>query len=689
MKKKLILITYDLLNAMHYRQELLDFFGGLFELETHTITDGIGEHLKADAVLALSPINNEEILKHFDDEPIIIHGVKAISNTGYKKLMNIVPGTKVLLMTTNRTSAFDMAAYLYQLGINHIDFVPSYPDNPETYSVDIAVTPGQVRFIPSYITKVIDIGWRLISADTLMSVMVALEIKTNSLLEKLYQTSKEILNSDFSHAPLDLYSNTKDLLTLTINLIDDGLLFLNTSDHPAFVNQAFLSMMNLNEQTIDTRELIRYLPMEVRELILDPSERDNYIFKLEKQEKIYTFSKHIFSLYKDTKGFLIILKDAKKIESLEHEIRKKSIHKNAAAKYQFSDIICKSSVMKDCIQRAKRMALTDFPILINGESGTGKELFAQSVHQYSARSAHPFIALNCASLSNELLESELFGYEEGAFTGAKRGGKKGLFELAQNGTIFLDEIGEMPVILQAKLLRVLQEQEIRKLGSSTTIPINVRIITATNRNLPDMIEQGLFRLDLYYRISMFTLVIPPLRERIDDILPLSEHFLKSFKIHHSITPALQELLLSYSWKGNIRELQNCIEYMAYMGSGALTPNDLPPGYNKKMITTSQTDLIHSQKDSPISNSSVEFSDLFSREGTLCQRILSLLYQQPMGRMKILKELNYDYTEHEIKKAFEYLHEKNWIKSSRGRGGTSLTSAGVQQFRLASQSADTF
>lgn len=117
--------------------------------------------------------------------------------------------------------------------------------------------------------------------------------------------------------------------------------------------------------------------------------------------------------------------------------------------------------MKDCIQRAKRMALTDFPILINGESGTGKELFAQSVHQYSARSAHPFIALNCASLSNELLESELFGYEEGAFTGAKRGGKKGLFELAQNGTIFLDEIGEMPVILQAKLLRVLQEQEIR------------------------------------------------------------------------------------------------------------------------------------------------------------------------------------------------------------------------------------
>ena len=680
MKKKLILITYDLLNAMHYRQELLDFFGGLFELETHTITGGIGEHLKADAVLALSPINNEDILKHFDDEPVIIHGVKAISNTGYKKLMNIVPGTKVLLMTTNRTSAFDMATYLYQLGINHIDFIPSYPDNPETYNVDIAVTPGQMRFIPAYITKVVNIGWRLISADTLMSVMVALGIKTNKLLEKLYETSKEILNSDFSHAPLDLYSNTKDLLNLTINLIDDGLLFLTTTDQPTFVNQAFLAMMELDEHTIDIHDLLHYLPSEVQELVLDPSERDNYIFKLEKQEKIYTFSKHAFSLYKDTKGYLIILKDAKKIESLEHEIRKKSIHKNAAAKYQFSDIICKSDIMKDCIQRAKRMALTDFPILINGESGTGKELFAQSIHQYSSRSAHPFIALNCASLSNELLESELFGYEDGAFTGAKRGGKKGLFELAQNGTIFLDEIGEMPVLLQAKLLRVLQEQEIRKLGSGTTIPINVRIITATNRNLSSMIEQGLFRLDLYYRISMFTLVIPPLRERTDDILLLSEYFLKNFKTHHSITPALQELLLSYPWKGNIRELQNCIEYMAYMGAGTLTPDDLPPGYSKKMTLHSQADLPHREDNLPTLNSSVEFSDLYSREETLCRQILSLLRQQPMGRMKILKELNYDYTEHEIKKAFDYLHEKNWIKSSRGRGGTSLTSIGIQQFQ---------
>ena len=360
--------------------------------------------------------------------------------------------------------------------------------------------------------------------------------------------------------------------------------------------------------------------------------------------------------------------------------RKNKVNAIEGVRFQFSDIICKSSIMKDCIQRAKRMALTDFPILINGESGTGKELFAQSVHQYSARSAHPFIALNCASLSNELLESELFRYEDGAFTGAKRGGKKGLFELAQNGTIFLDEIGEMPVLLQAKLLRILQEQEIRKLGSSTTIPINVRIITATNRDLPAMIEQGHFRLDLYYRISMFTLVIPPLRERKDDILPLSEYFLKSFKPYHSITPELQELLLSYPWKGNIRELQNCVEYMAYMGFGALTPDDLPPGYSKKADTPSQTDISHFQDHLQIFNSSADFPDLFSRDEILCQRILALLYDQPMGRMRILKELNYDYTGHEIKKAFDYLHAKNWIKSSRGRGGTSLTPTGMKKFQ---------
>lgn len=678
MKKKIILITYDLHNSMYYRQELIDFFGNKIDIEPYTIVDGISDNLQADAVLALSPMNNDEIISHFTEIPPIIHGQKVISNYGYRKLMEIIPGSKVLLMTTNRTSAFEMAAYLYQLGINHIDFIPSYPENPQSYHVDIAVTPGQVRFIPHYINHVIDIGWRHISPDTLMSLMVALNIKTEELLEKLYIVSKDILSNDFSNAPLDLFSNAKELLDLTINLIDDGLLFMTTKNTPSFVNHAFLSMLDLLDIESNINNIFQYLPSELRELILDENERDNYIFKLEEQGQVFAFSKHAFSLYKNVKGYLIMLKDTKKIEHLEHEIRKRSIRKSDAAKYSFSDIIATSPAIKDCIKKAKRMALTNHPVLITGESGTGKELLAQSIHQYSARAQHPFIALNCASLSKDLLESELFGYEEGAFTGARRGGKKGLFELAQNGTIFLDEIGEMPVTLQAKLLRVLQENEIRRIGSGTTIPINVRIITATNRDLHQMMDEGLFRLDLFYRISMFSLEIPPLRERSEDILTIVQYVLKNSSSHHRISKELEELLLSYQWNGNVRELKNCIEYMTYMGDVLLTPNDLPPGYVKVLPEKFSGKANQKNQKLTVSESSAStiFPELFLRQQTLCITILNTLQNCPMGRNRLMKELGYEFTEHEMKKALSYLTEKQYVETKRGRTGTSLTQAGL-------------
>lgn len=674
MKKKLIVFTYDSMNSVYYLRELMDFFGNQIEIEAYAITDGIEDNLKADVILTLSPMNNDEILCHFSEEPTIIHGLKVITNYGYRKLMEIIPGTKVLLITTNRTSAFEMAAYFYQIGINHIDFIPSYPNNPENYSIDIAVTPGQMRFIPVYIRQVIDIGWRRISPDTLMSIMVALNIKTNFLLEKLYQTSKDVLSNDFSNAPLDLFSNTKDLLYTTINLIDDGLLFSNTNNTPLFVNNSFLHMMNLYKDSFDINNLIQYLPAEISSLILSEDEQNNYLVKLEENGQVFAFTKHAFSLYKDKKGFIVILKDSRKIEYLEHEIRKKSLAKNTSTKYQFSDIVGNSTAIKKCIQNAKRMALTNLPILIMGESGTGKELLAQSIHHHSTRCDKPFVALNCASFSKELLESELFGYEEGSFTGAKKGGKKGLFELAQNGTIFLDEIGEMPFELQAKLLRVLQEQEIRKIGSTTTISIDVRIITATNRDLSKMMDEGLFRLDLFYRISMFSLVIPPLRERKEDIPILAEYFLKTAQSTYYMDDSLKSLLLSYPWKGNIRELKNCIEYMTYMGSNKLTPDDLPPGYSKKL---SDPDNARSPLNTDSDSTPVCFQELCGKQQELCYFILNLLFQHPMGRIRILKELDYKFTEHEIKKTLQHLTSNGYIYALKGRGGTTLTSKGLQ------------
>lgn len=230
----------------------------------------------------------------------------------------------------------------------------------------------------------------------------------------------------------------------------------------------------------------------------------------------------------------------------------------------FEDIIGESNKIREVANQAKLYAKSDSPVLITGESGTGKELFARAIHNLSDRYMKPFIALNCAALPEQLLESELFGYEGGSFTGGKKEGKAGLFEVGEGGTIFLDEIGEMSPHLQTKLLRVLQEKSVRKIGSYKEIPIDVRIISATNQDLGQLIKEEKFRLDLLYRINIFNVDIPSLRDRKDDIPILTEYFgakqAKRYgKIIRGIDPSAMNKLIEYNWPGNIRELQNVVE----------------------------------------------------------------------------------------------------------------------------------
>lgn len=248
--------------------------------------------------------------------------------------------------------------------------------------------------------------------------------------------------------------------------------------------------------------------------------------------------------------------------------------------FNFEDIIGESNSIKNVINLAKVFSDNNENILIHGETGTGKELFAQSIHNYSSRKSNPFVALNCATLPSELIDSELFGYEEGAFTGAKKGGKSGKFELANGGTLFLDELGEMQIHIQAKLLRVLETMCINRIGSSKPIQVDVRIIAATNRNLEEMVKNGQFRQDLYYRLKVLNLEIPPLRSREEDILLLSNYFLEklSKKANKSITSISDEgksMLLNYPWDGNVRELENIISRAVYMcNSNKITKNIL-------------------------------------------------------------------------------------------------------------------
>ncbi len=262
-------------------------------------------------------------------------------------------------------------------------------------------------------------------------------------------------------------------------------------------------------------------------------------------------------------GAVEIMKNMKEIKELANAVAQPQ-------QYTFSDMIGQSPAIKAAIAFAQKIAGTDAMVSIRGESGTGKELFASAIHAESGRGGQ-FVPLNCAALPEQLLESELFGYVGGAFSGARREGKPGLFEVARDGTIFLDEIGEMPLSLQAKMLRVIQEGRVRRIGGTTEVPVNARIITATNKNLERMVEENRFREDLYYRINVFPMHIPPLRERLEDIPLLVEHFL--FRFNSRLGKKVQALsgealgkLTRHNWPGNVRELRNVVERAAILST---------------------------------------------------------------------------------------------------------------------------
>lgn len=277
------------------------------------------------------------------------------------------------------------------------------------------------------------------------------------------------------------------------------------------------------------------------------------------------------------------------VEKIELENRVQQLEKQINQKFSFENISGKSKNILAAIDLAKKVAPTDTTVLLLGETGTGKEIFAQAIHQASHRKDKPFIAINCSAFSKELLESELFGHKAGAFTGAIKD-KKGLFEEANNGTIFLDEIGEMNIELQAKLLRIIENGEFIKVGESKITTVNVRIIAATNRNLKKEIENGNFRNDLFYRLSVFQIILPALRERISDIEMLANYFVKQFaaktnKKINLLSADFVEELKQYDWQGNIRELKNCIERCVILAENeTLSVATLPFEIHKNQIT---------------------------------------------------------------------------------------------------------
>jgi formate hydrogenlyase transcriptional activator len=271
-----------------------------------------------------------------------------------------------------------------------------------------------------------------------------------------------------------------------------------------------------------------------------------------------------------------------------------------AEERRFEQIIGSSPALESVLEEVERVAPTDTTVLVQGETGTGKELIARAIHNLSSRCGRPFVKLNCAAIPLDLLESELFGHEKGAFTGASAQ-KIGRFELADKGTLFLDEVGDIPAVLQPKLLRVLQEQEFERLGSTHTHHVDVRLVAATNRDLTDMVRRSEFRIDLYYRLNVFPVRLPPLRERREDIPALVMHSIERLarrigKRIEVIPPDTMAALSSYEWPGNIRELQNLIERAVILANHGVLPNPLPrPGAQSVIAAPAGTTLRDSER----------------------------------------------------------------------------------------------
>ena len=344
----------------------------------------------------------------------------------------------------------------------------------------------------------------------------------------------------------------------------------------------------------------------------------------------------------------------------EQKLRKNILSKQYAAKYTFQSIQGTSEAIVKCKEVAKRMAASSASVLIQGPSGSGKELFAQAIHNHSPRKEMPFISVNCGAMVESLLESELFGYVPGAFTGASREGKAGVFELAHKGTLFLDEIGELPLYLQVKLLRVLQEKEVVRVGGREVISIDVRIVAATNRDLKQLVQEGKFRLDLYYRLNVLPLQLPGLDSRREDILPLFESMLQQKGYRFHLHEDARKRILEHKYEGNVRELQNCVEYLGSLGRGDILLEDLPP-------------YMQQEEDPVVRTSVLPASDTPKGRVLMAIRELSSMGQN-VGRRSIYRYLqnrNMPLSEMQIRKILHELESEGVLLIRTGRGGIEL------------------
>lgn len=435
-------------------------------------------------------------------------------------------------------------------------------------------------------------------------------LKSNNIKYEVFYSQERSVKSAIGMAK-SLYNAKKrekerhKFLETVIEFSQNGIVVTDKEDVIININPAAEKMLNVSKQNIIGKKSKDIFPdLNLNETLLSG------IAQTGKRKNIsdtpLVIDRIPMTVESENVGVLASIQRVEEIQTLEQNIRRDSAKKGLCAKFTFENILGESDAIKQTIELARFYSKMESTVLITGETGTGKELFAQSIHNGSLRKHYPFVAVNCSALSSSLLESELFGYTEGSFTGARKGGKMGLFEMAHKGTIFLDEISEIDKNMQAKLLRVIQEREVMRIGDDKIIPVDIRIIAATNRDLYEEVQKGNFREDLYYRLNVLKLEIPPLRTRKGDVEVLVSYFINSLnnKFNCNVTGIAEEIIRKfndYDWPGNVRELQNvCEKIVAFTEKGQIRNKVFPliadiMHYDKKIEESEQACLAQMEK----------------------------------------------------------------------------------------------
>ena len=501
-----------------------------------------------------------------------------------------------LPMVEINVNAYDIlrSVYKYQgqriAVIGAVNVISGVRAIEETLGLNIAYFPFTFEDeIEEKVAIIRDMNIGIVVGDT-VAVRIA---KKHGLSVELIKSGREAVEEgidkalDICNAILNEREKNSRLNAIVENL-NEGIVVTNEHSRIVLFNRIAETLFGRSRQTMLDTDIADILPDIDLGAVMRSGNASRHIVSAHRAMVVVNAIPVMVE--KECKGIAVTCEDVTKIQELEQKIRQTLSKRGLVAKHHFANIIGESEGISDAINLAKKYASVDSTVLLYGESGTGKELFAQSIHNHSGRRKGPFIAINCATLPPSLLDSTLFGYEDGAFTGAKKGGRKGVFELAHNGTLFLDEITEMDTNIQSKILRVLQEHEVMRLGGDSIVPINVRIIAASNKRLFHTVDANLFREDLYYRISILNIDIPPLRKRTGDCPLLIRHFSEHYCRKNGLPPLTLEdgvvaQLSAYAWPGNVRQLENAVQKMVLLAEdGVFRAQNLPYLQLEKLAT---------------------------------------------------------------------------------------------------------